>query len=44
MTSVRQNTAVLGIACFIETPSVALKESEQNKTGGKKDTKEIVQP
>lgn len=27
---------MLGIACFIETPSVALKESEQNKTGGGK--------
>lgn len=30
---VRQNTAVLGITCFIEASRVALRGSERNKIG-----------
>lgn len=33
----RQNTAVLGITCFIEASSVALRESRRKKMGGKKE-------
>ena len=37
----RQNTAVLGITCFIEASSVALRESERKKMGKKEDPKEL---
>lgn len=39
----RQNTAVLGITCFIETSSVALRESERKKMGKKEDPEELVE-
>lgn len=39
----RQNTAELGIACFIEASSVALRESERNKMGKKKTPKELME-
>ena len=39
----RQNTAVLGITCFIEASSVALRESERKKMGKKEDPEELVE-
>lgn len=38
----RQNTAVLGITCFIEEFTVALKESKRKKIGEKEEPKEIA--
>lgn len=35
----RQNTAVLGITCFIEASSVALRESERKKMGKRRSKK-----
>lgn len=39
----RQNTAVVGITCFIEASSVALSEGERMKMGEKKTLKSLCE-